>query len=134
MWRLFPGSQWIPPTCLAPLNGADSHVGLGFVRQITLRNLKFRESTFVIAITIIVGESECEMAFWKIGLQSQGLISMATRFFPPARCRVELVIHPALHPRETGKTQCEVRIELDRLLEKGHRLRGSVAKQVNRLA
>jgi hypothetical protein len=70
------------------------------------------------------------MAFRKIRLQSQGLISVAARFFPATGCRVEAMIDPALHHGETGKGQGKVWIELDRLFEKRLSLQRRVAKHV----
>ena len=74
--------------------------------------------SLVIAIAVIIGETECEMAFGKIRLQSQGFIRVNTRFFPACLHWVGIVVHPALHHRETGKSRGEVWIELDRLLKK----------------
>src|SRR4029453_19277908 len=58
------------------------------------------------------------MAFGKIRLQSQGLTSVAASFFPAAGCRIETVIDPALHHRETGKSRGKGWIEFDGLFEK----------------
>ncbi len=58
------------------------------------------------------------MAFGKVWLQSQGLISIESRFFPARRYRVGCVIQPALHHGETSKSQSKIWIELDSLFEK----------------
>src|SRR5262249_10248631 len=58
------------------------------------------------------------MALGEIWLQAQRLVSVAAGLFSTARCRVVIVIHPALYHREPCKSSGEFRIELDRLFEK----------------
>src|SRR5438477_6566246 len=70
------------------------------------------------------------MGFGKVRLQSQGLISVETRFLPPARYWVGVVIDPALHHGETRKSRGKVWIELDRLLKKRLSLQRSVMKHL----
>jgi hypothetical protein len=62
------------PFALASLDRADGHVGVGFVRQVTLRDLKLGESALVITIAVVVRITERETSFWKVGLQSQRFI------------------------------------------------------------
>src|SRR5438552_14056872 len=104
---------------------------LGLVRQSASGGLKFAEGPLVIAIAIIIRETECEMTFGKVRLQSQSLLRIETRFLPPARCRIEAVIRPALHHGESGKSRGKVWNELDRLLQKRLSLQRCVVKHVH---
>src|SRR5438105_12918468 len=70
------------------------------------------------------------MGFGKIRLQSKGFIRVETRLFPPAWYWVGVMIDPALHHGETGKSRGEVWIELDRLLKKRLSLQRCVVKHL----
>src|SRR5947208_16192706 len=70
------------------------------------------------------------MTFGKVRLQSQSLLSIETRFLPPARYWVGVVIDPALHHGETSKSRGEVWIQLDRLLKKRLSLQRCVVKHL----
>src|SRR5215475_8553995 len=111
-------SNGFSPLALTPLNQADCHVGSGFVWQTALGYLKFNEGALVIAVAIIIIESQREMAFGEIGLQSQGLIRVESRLLAPGRHRLRTVVQITLVPGKTGVSQCEVWIEFNGLFEK----------------
>src|SRR5207244_10219867 len=77
------------------------------------------------------GEDESAGGFGKVRLHSQGLLSVATRFLPPRRYRVEAMIRPALRHGEASKSRGKVWIELERLLKKRLRLQRCVVKHVH---
>src|SRR5438067_8220078 len=101
---------------------------MGLVRQTASGYVEFSKSALIIAVTIIIRETECEMSFGKIRLQSHSLLSGKTCFLPPAWYWVGVMIDPALHHRETGKSGGEVWIELDRLLKQRLSLQRCVVK------
>src|SRR5262245_37390976 len=106
-------SSGFSPLALTPLNQADCRVGSGFVWQTAPCSLKFTEGARVIALAIIIIESQREMAFGKIGLQSQGLICVKSCLLAPRRHRFGTVVQITLVPGETGVSQREVWIEFD---------------------
>ena len=70
------------------------------------------------------------MTLGEIWLQPQRFVRVETRFLPPRRIRVGVMIDPALHHGETGERQRKLRIELDGLFEKRYGLQRRVAKHV----
>src|SRR5262245_25349552 len=73
------------------------------------------------------------MSLRKIGLQSQSLIRIETCLLPSRRHRVKAV-EPALHFRETCKSESKVWVKLDRLFEKLLGLQPSVTKHVRTIS
>src|SRR5262245_43023658 len=71
------------------------------------------------------------MAFRKVRLQAQGLICTETCFVTPSRYWVGAVIKPALHHRETGKSERKIWVELDGLFKKGLGLYRCVVEQIH---
>src|SRR5439155_25407215 len=91
------------PLALTPLNRTDCQIGFGLVRQPASGDLEFGLGALVIAVAIIIRETQCEMAFGKIRLQSQGLISVEASLLPSRRSGVGGMAQPALHPGSTRK-------------------------------
>ena len=68
---------------LSALHGRDEKADVAIVRQRPGREIKFAQRGLVICLLIIEVQSESEMAFAEVRLDSQGLLRFGARFFFP---------------------------------------------------